>query len=526
MRGPWRAIGLSLWLGLLPVLGALYLTVPVAPDHALFDYIAWSHLQGSALYADVAEQNWPGAMLFHELGIRLFGVHFWTFRLIDYLVLQVLTFAGAGFLHRAGFRVAPWIFLIVYPALYVTTGMWTAGQRDIVAAGLLLAAAALVLPALRPVNPPEAPGWKQGGAQHLLAGGLIAVAVLMRPTYLSYLLGLIVLEGVRFPGERERHSTPLRRAFFLMIGFAVPVSALVLAGAWTGSLDDFYEQTILFNLQAYQDEGSRLHLVARGAAMILESWHWIAALATIGLLSWFGAAGLSRALVMVLGLMATVLVSFLLQNKGFGYHLSGLLPVLCLLLAIMVDRVALWWSSASTGPSRWGLGIALASSLALITVGTANKLASLRPQAQALSEGRFEPYYNGEGRPSWAEVTEMVRLIREGTDPGQHVLQWGRLFEVGYLAERPSSFRFVSTPALGLLSDGFSGTDAWLAEVRNDLKSRPPAFVAIDRTALASVHAPYHARPNAPEAERIVVESLADYEPVFETSSTILFQVK
>jgi hypothetical protein len=505
------------------VIGVLYLTVPVAPDHALFDYIAWSRLRGDVYYADVAEQNWPGAMFLHELGIRLFGVHFWTFRLMDFLTLQGVTMVGAWFLYRAGFRIAPWIFLVVYPILYVTTGIWMAGQRDIVAAGFLVAAAAITMAAWTPTGDVDLRGSWLSSSWYLLAGALVAFAVLTRPTYLTYLVGLTALEWLRFSDERGRRNASLRCTTSLLLGFALPVVALILIGLWTNSLDDFYEQTILFNLEAYPVEESRLRLVGPIVDTVFGAWHWISTLAFGGLILWIRAAGLLRAQVLIVGLIATVLISYVFQNKGFGYHLGGILPALCLLVGVLVDQLATWRQLA-IGISRRILGIALAAALTLVSVGTISKAGSLTPHARMLAEGRFEPYYSGQDRPSWADISTVVQTIRADSGPDEYILQWGRLFEVGFLAQRPSTLRFVSTPALGLLSSEFSGTERWLAEVRHDLEAKRPAFVVIERAALVMENSAFQARPAAPEAERLVVESLAGYSVVFETASFVLFR--
>src|SRR5262245_23054047 len=82
---------LAFWLAATPVLGLLYMMVPPSPDQSLFDYIAWMKLHGTPYYKGAAELNWPGEILIHELGIRLFGVHFWTYRLIDFLLMQMGT---------------------------------------------------------------------------------------------------------------------------------------------------------------------------------------------------------------------------------------------------------------------------------------------------------------------------------------------------------------------------------------------------------------------------------------------------
>src|SRR3954471_11352777 len=138
MREKARWAAVLVWGVTVACLGGLYTTLPVSPDHALFDYIAWSHLQGAPYYAGIAEQNWPGQMLLHEAAIRLFDVHFWTFRAFDYLLLLVTVLAGSAMLGRLGYGTAAAVFSVLYPAVYVCANPWTAGQRDIVAAGLLL----------------------------------------------------------------------------------------------------------------------------------------------------------------------------------------------------------------------------------------------------------------------------------------------------------------------------------------------------------------------------------------------------
>jgi len=96
--------------------------------------------------------NWPGAMWLHELGLRVFGVHPWTWRLTDFLFLLGFSVAGAGFLAANGWRRASVTFLFLYPPLYITAGSWMAGQRDIIGAGFLLVACALAVPG----------GWREG----------------------------------------------------------------------------------------------------------------------------------------------------------------------------------------------------------------------------------------------------------------------------------------------------------------------------------------------------------------------------
>ena len=41
------------------VISALLLKLPISPDDAVYDYLAWVWLEGGTLYVDAADQNWP-----------------------------------------------------------------------------------------------------------------------------------------------------------------------------------------------------------------------------------------------------------------------------------------------------------------------------------------------------------------------------------------------------------------------------------------------------------------------------------
>ena len=462
---------LALWAAAFAALSAVYLTVAASPDQALFDYIAWSHLQGDVYYGGAVEQNFPGKMFMHEIGIRLFGAEFWSFRAIDALVLAPVTWAGAGFLARSGFTAAPWIFLFLYPVLYVTSGYWMAGQRDIVAMGLLLAAAFLAVP-------PQA---RRGLAASLLAGALVASAALIRPTYLSALAGLLIFDWLRFAGEpRLGWGVRLGQSLALCLGFGAVIAAVVGYGARLGVLDDFYQQTFLFNLEAYQIPQSRLRLVPDMVWLFTRSWHWIVALAVLGGLVWAALRGLNRALLLVAGLGAAAILSYFVQNKGFGYHLGGLLPLLTLLVAVAVDGLNQWRKSAGHPALRTLSALALVLGVALITLGTAKKLWTYRENATRLARGDFVPVQHDTRQPAWADIAESVRIIQAHSPPDAFVLQWGRVFIVPFLAERRSTLRFFSIAGLDTFGAGFSGYRDWLAEIERDLQAKRPAFVVID----------------------------------------------
>ncbi len=508
-------LGVILWLVMMPLLCGLYLTVPVSPDQALFDYIAWSHLQGDYYYAGVAEQNWPGKMLMHELGIRIFGVHFWTFRAIDFALMQVVTVVGALFLYRAGFRTAFWVFLLVYPPLYVTAGYWMAGQRDIVAMGLLLAAATSFLSTDGDAN--------RKPAAYLLSGALIFLVVSMRPTYLTFLAILMLVLLVLFLLGRLSFSRAFLNVIMLSVGFAAPLAVLIWLGHSIGALDDFYQQTILFNIEVYPVPQPRSRLFEPIMLLLVGSWHWITLLAAVGFVLWLVTAGTMLPLFLIVGLVATILISYFVQNKGFVYHLGGLLPLLCLFVAVTFDRALRYLQAAGSRQGRIISGGALIVAAALAVAGTGAKIKNTLPPSLGQQISQLSPNIRAANDLSWDQITEVVTFIETNTAPDDYVLQWGRDFSVPYLAQRRSTLRFVSTPALDILTPAFSGYDAWLSEIATDLVEKRPAVVIVP-SAIVSGGTPPQAREDASIAEAMVIAHLADYEAVIQNEHIVVFK--
>lgn len=503
---------LALWLPWMAALGLLYLTVPPSPDQSQFDWMAFIATQGQPYYAGSFDMNWPGAMWLHEFGLRLFGVQAWTWRATDFLLLAGFTGAGGVFLWRAGWPLAAAIFLMLYPPLYVTSGSWMAGQRDIVAAGFLLAAAALSLPG-------RGPGPRREGGAMALAGVCIAAAVLIRPTCLSFLAGLLALEALPLRTRYPRQVGRARRAGLLALGFAAAIGGVAAAMRALGILDDWYEQSVLFALSVYagdppQDWRLTLH------TLFVRSWHWITALASLGVLLWAwrdGARrdGASHALVVALGIAATGAVSFAVQDKGFAYHLGAALTVMALLVAVALEGLAGLRAGARGPTGRAAATAVLALAGALVVAGTAQKLTSLAPGAALLARGDLGPQ-DGHGLTE-QERRRIVSLIRAGSGPEDTVLVYGTRYELAFRAGRLPTHRFINL-AVDEMDESFARHDAWLAEIDAALAARPPAFVILRRSVIEGpITAPRPAEPGAPVLARLTALIATGYTPVFET---------
>lgn len=508
--GRWFYQLLFAWVAMMALLAPLYMTVPPSPDQSQFDWMAFIATQGQPFYAGSFDMNWPGAMWLHEIGIRLFGVHAWTWRLTDFLLMAGFTIAGAIFLARANWRLAPFVFMFLYPPLYITAGSWMAGQRDIIATGFLLVASALAMP-----------GGRREGWNVLFAGFCVAAAVLVRPTFLSFIAGLIILEALPLRIQQPRLlSRPIRAAGFAA-GLCAGIGAAVVVGLVVGNLDDWYQQSIEFSLSIYVGEAPQDWRVTL-YTLFIRSWHWITLLALLGFFFWARRDRFGHGLVLLLGIAATSALSFAVQNKGFGYHLAGVLPVLVVFVAVAFDNIAALRSRARSGIAHFA-GLALLSLAGLLAAaGTYSKLSSLEDGARLLFSGDLGPTRAyGMTEAERREIVAMIRSESAQTDP---IAVYGTNYELAYRAERLPTYRFF-TPAADQITTDFNHHDAWLAEIDWALAQRPPVFAIVSRDMLAEPISTAQPRvEDRPILNRLASHLSDGYEVVFANDSLVVYR--
>ena len=507
-----RSLRLALWLWPLAMvaLGLVYMTIPPSPDQSQFDWMAFIATRGMPFYTGSFDMNWPGSIWLNEAGVRLFGVHAWTWRLTDFLLMLGFTLAGWLFLSQGGWRSAGLVFVLLYPPLYVTAGPWMAGQRDIIAAGFLLTACAASMP-----------GGRAEAVRVVLAGLLVAAAVLIRPTYLSFLVGLIVLEALPLTRRRPRCLRRSARAMAMLAGFALGIAAAVAAGLMLGNLDDWYEQSVLFTLSVYVGSWPQDPMVTLFSTF-LGSWHWISLLGLVGLVLWVWRYRADHGLVLVLGIVATAAVSFAVQGKGFGYHLGGVLLVLVLMISVGFEALDDLRRTAASALARGALTAVLVLCIGLTVTGTAKKLSGLSDNARVLLAGDLGPH-DGWGLTE-AERRTIVEMIRTDSHPEDRVALFGTNYDLPYRAKRLPSYRFF-TPAADAIAPSFELHDAWLAEIDAALVARRPAFAIIAREWIEGpAVAPQAADGGGPILARLLAHLQTGYKPVFENETLIVYR--
>jgi hypothetical protein len=450
--------------------GIYYCSLAPSPDQSLYDYIAWQGLHGVQWYIGSFDVTWPGNLVIHELGLRLFGVHRWTARLTDFLLLQPALLAIYWFLRTANLRIAPVIGILIYPIIYVTSGPWMAGHRDIVAMHMVVGSAAILLTFL-----------KRGHAPLFFSGLVLGYAVMLRPTYLAFgpVLFIVFFFDAAQPTLRRFATSMLTLAAGTL---AIPLLFCV-AGVLTHTLDAWLADGVDFVLKVYQVPLSRMRLAARLFVVAREQFLWLAAAGLSSLLLWLSASHVRMHAALLCGMILTTVISFVVQNKGFGYHLGGLIPILTLSalggieLAGQrnVERWFAWRMPATFVASAVGL---------IMCVGIERRI-----------QNNLMPFWMGENIRE-SELTEslkqkIISIITTESTPQSRFFQWGWNYDIGFRSQRLFASRYLDTPLFSLIAPDTLEYGSWLKTFDLDLEINRPTFVLLDLTTLPSESAGY-----------------------------------
>jgi hypothetical protein len=467
-RGMRVAAVVAGWLALTVLLGVLYVRMPPNPDQEIFDYLSWVVHSGGRLYVDATEQNFPGKIWIHEVSTGLFGNHIWSFRLFDYLfMLAACPVLFAALQPEVGRRRAL-VVVPFYQALYVTAGWWMSGQRDIVAAPMLLAAGLCYRARAR------------GRSRFYLALFALGVvyAALVRPTYLLY-APLVVAADLLTARRRQRTVTQVAAdALGGAASCVVGVVVLALVARHAGSFAAFYESAIRYNTEVYGRSESyaveTAHLLS-----LFRSWHWYTLFAIAGGWVWFKRGHDRFLLALVALVIVTAIASAFLQLKGFTYHFAGILTA----LAVLDVYFILWcYDRIRSKSDRTRIAVAAMVS-AVAVLGLASKVrGTLGAEVQWLAGRRTErelltTYSSGTTHTSYADLLDAVEYLRRSVPPDGRVLVWGTDVHLNFLSERRSPSRFITVTMLVGARAPFPPADAWTHELEDVFARQPPAVI-------------------------------------------------
>jgi len=453
---------------LLPLSAALYVQIPPSIDQWQLDYTGWMVVRGHAPYVDIQDGNWPMAHWLHAGSVALWGVDVSAWRWTDCFVLIIGLVGGAPLARRMGGPAGVRWWLLLHPLLYVTSGSWFAGQRDIVAAHLGLLALAMAWRFLE----------ERSHAFAVLAGGALTAAVLVKPTFGLFAL---VVPLLAWRLERCADLTPAEVIRGVAIVAAWSLGALglaVLALAAEGSSSTaFWEHAIVSIATRVPSDsvplGENLQTIG---VRVVTSWHWILAGAvgvTVSALRGDDADA-RTAVGLAWSVVAIGVVSYVAQGHNLEYYLGPVLVGLSLLVAGALGQ-------ATRAVGREGVMRFVAAMLMMIAVaGTGSKLrgtfGALVPvltgaEERASWEARFiagDDLSLAEARGVGAELATLVPS--DGS-----LLVWGRANVLNLLAERPQPTGFYHPPHFQreFVAEEIFG--AWESQFIEELQANPPA---------------------------------------------------
>ena len=463
--------------------GALYLTLPPAPDQFHHAYLGWRWVEGDIPYRDFIDMNWPGIPALNAVATWIFGVHLWTWRAADFALFAVSAAFLSDLVRRASGRDAGILGLALSPLIYAGMDAWIAGQHDMSAAQFLVAALWFHVVAYQ----------RQACAWQLGAGFFVAAAMLCKPT-----VGVIAL---LFPLQALllRTSARIVLAHTAVLSISIVSTLLVAMGAIIAlgtPLPDLVDAIYTYNAAtqfASDAAGTKTggvtvaHPAQAPIARMLDSiahekarwWLVMTILSLPALVSWLrpGSRSIASSALPMLGL--TGMLSFLIQAKGFGYHLSPVAPALIGSLAASIALIATRISRPGAAPGR---KVAGKTYLVIAALWIASRLVSAfytLPMALATGDfGRHLSRFNAGDELVVQDVVEFARRV-DAFPQSDCVLALGTVSSINYLSHRRQPTRFYYFPVLAKARPPLPMAEHWVDLWESDLKGANCQFVVI-----------------------------------------------
>jgi hypothetical protein len=413
---------------------------PLTGDAAIFHFMADQFLMGLVPYRDLADINMPLLYGIHAAIVWVAGMSDAAWRAFDLLAAAVMSVLIAILVRPAG-RAAAILALLAMLVTHLLFGPYAAGQRDYLIAILALAVAWFSAAAS------EAPQRRQ---IYLIAAGACAMmAASLKPSAL--LLGLLPVLTIGRPRARE---IAWMATGALGAGLAVFGTLAALGG-----LGPFITMlgTLLPRYASLNDPTIWQMLQACAA---------LAPLAGLAVAAALGIAGAKPARMRaVMGVAAFGLIHFLVQRKGFFYHLYPL-----------AAGLACWGAFSLATLSRWRALACLALLMATVGWQAVETSRSFAPYAELRAAAAMQAALQSQlPRGARVQVLDsdrgaLLAMARAGMRQATRHMQWFSLI-LGDDAERAAFIAALAAdpPAAILLTNdvwpqrpGFRAMDDWL----------------------------------------------------------------
>jgi hypothetical protein len=229
------------------VLFLLLLIEPLGSGNAVLHSMALDLTHyGRFPYIGSWDNNFPGIVFFHAIGILALGGSAVEFRIFDILIQLFFVTFLFKFLSRWLKPHAAALTAVLYAAYYIGGDTYLYGQQDGYGMMLVLVGASMIIPRKNVIV---------ASLIRISIGGLITgFSLLMRPTFLLFIgiLGVYIFLRTDILTIISRTS----RLFLFSVFALLPMAAfLFFYSTIPGGLETFYNSTIRFNLDLYTKLG-------------------------------------------------------------------------------------------------------------------------------------------------------------------------------------------------------------------------------------------------------------------------------
>lgn len=460
-----RLAVLGMGLATFVALGSL--AWPLGDDTSVFVWIGRAILDGGVPYRDAWDFKGPFTYYLYAFALGVFGRNEMSVRIMDLIVVfcccwllrrLILRFNGGNCVLAA---LAATFFALTYYGL----GLFETAQPDGWGAMLILAEVVLLL---------DSP-WKPRLAM-VAVGGIIAVATLIKYSYVIYLL-LPVLFPIAKPDGEAPGLSPLVAC---LLGFGLTVSVSMLLLFQSGGFGDFLD-VLYFIYSSY--------LPTRNFAT--EStvlWSVLFHTGVLGLVIpllfspiglWLiRRAGMCRPANLLATWFGLTILTVVVQGRYFPYHWIPATIALSAILGIALPHISSQWLTPGRrhlGVSPWALLICLAAlapsgTYALSNTYSATSYVLGLEDREAYVKNLTEPWHY------WALATLSAYIV-DHSNPGDRVLMWGWDALVNSLSERKSPTRFGYSYPL-IVGGPLRAKYRWL--FLNEISRLPPRYIVVD----------------------------------------------
>ncbi len=449
--------------------GALYLSIPPSLDQFSHAYFGWRVAQGAVPYRDFLDMNWPGVMALHALSSALFGNHLWSWRCLDFLLLALNAGFLFGLVSRSAGRDAARLAVVLLPLLYASLSSWVPGQHDMSAAQFLLGTLWF-----------HVRGYESGRSRWQIGtGAFLAAAMLNKPT-----VGII---GLLFPLQALWCKAPLRTIVLqTAVAGVTSVATLALAFALVlargSTLGEIRDAVYTFNVETQFMGAVPLSKMLAKALFIHARWWPFLVLGSIPAGLWLlRRSNRSVASTALPVLWLTGVLSYFIQRRAMGYHLSPSVLAFCAMLPISIALLA---------SDRWGLGSGAwrkriaAAACGVVLAGCAVKLATFFvPLGTAVLARDMPRYWSTFITDYDLRLSDSVAFVErlKQLPPEEPVLVVGFDSSMNYLSGHPTPTRFYLFSVLYLSKPPLSMAERWVDLWESDLKRARCRYALISR---------------------------------------------